>query len=242
MRRLISFWLFLVLCVLQGISVNARPNMKSPKKIKAPVKIRKLVKGKIAETRTVDFDGDKKADYIISVEDKTEGELGEKFWINSKLEIVKTQSWNYIETDFLWFIDLDGDSIPEIISASGFEDGIDYSIYKQNFNGQEDTLLLVFNPVIIDGSRGKKTYWGYPWDISDVLVKSNGGKFELFCSFNHKIVTGGDDGDNSNVPEWQKRVPVILFSGRTTQPQMTVAEIETRKWLNIREIIQEAQN
>jgi len=241
MKRLISFQLFLILCVLQGISVNAQLNMKLPKKIKTPAKITKLVKGRIAETRTIDFDGDKKADYIVFVEDKTKGEIGFKLWINSKSEVVKNQSWDYVESDFLWFINLDEDSIPEIISAYGFEDGIDYSIYKQNFNGQEDTLLLVFNPVIIDSSRGGKTYWGYPWDVSDVLAKLSGTGFKLFCSFNHKIESDGD-GDNSIVPVWQNRLPVIFFSGKTTQPQMTVEKIETRKWLNIREIIQEAQN
>ncbi len=217
--------------------------MKSPTKIKTPIKIRKLVKGKIAETRTVDFDGDKKADYIVFVNDKSEdeiGELGYKLWINSNLKVVRRQSWYYIEKDFSWFINLDEDPIPEIISASGYEDGIDYSIYKQNFNGQDDTLLLVFNPVIIDYSRKKKTYWGYPWDIADVLAKPNGGSFELFCSFNHEIETDGD-GDNSIVPEWQNRVPVIFFSGKTTQPQSTVEKVETKKWLNIREIIQEAR-
>ena len=238
MKFLISFQLLLLLCFLQVIALNAQSNMKSPKKIKTPIKIKKLVKGKIAETRTIDFDGDKKLDYIVFVNDKSKGEIGTKFWINSKSKVVKRQVWNYADADFLWFINLDGDSIPEIISAWGYEDGIDYSIYKQNFNGQDDTLLLVFNPVIIDFSRKKKTYWGYPWDISDVLAKSKGNNFELFCSFNHKIETYGD---NSNVPESQKRVPVIFFSGKTTQPQSTVEKVETKKWLNIREIIQEAR-
>ncbi len=71
MKFLISFQILLLLCFLQVIAINAQSNMKSPKKIKTPIKIRKLVKSRIAETRTVDFDGDKKADYIVFVKDKT---------------------------------------------------------------------------------------------------------------------------------------------------------------------------
>jgi len=236
--RFLIFFQLLLLCISQVIAVNAQPNMKSPKKIKTPIKIKKLVKGKIAETRIVDFDGDKKADYIVFVSDKSKGELGTKLWIDSNLKTVKREEWINAGADFLWFINLDADSIPEIISAFGYEDGIDYSIYKQNFNGGEDTLLLAFNPIIVDRSRKNKIYWGYPWDISDVLDAPNGKSFELFCSFDHAIESDG--GDNSHVPEWQKRVPVIFFAGITTQPEGTFGKVGLRKRLDLGAIVRAA--
>jgi hypothetical protein len=94
----------------------------------------------------------------------------------------------------------------------------------------KDKVLFYFNPVIID--RDSK-YWGYPWDISDLLIKMDNGLFKIKCSLDHEI---SRDGEITR-PDWQKDFPVICFSGHSTQPDIKVGQINGFDWLTISEIM-----
>jgi len=223
---------------------DARTAMRAPKEIPTPARIKKLVTGQIERTTTVDFDGDGKPDFIVYVRDKRKTDeeadiLGEELWITSTLKIVKRRPGSDFEYQYMWFINLDDDPIPEIITAFGYADGITYSIYKQTFgNKKEDELLLQFNPVI-DASDEGKYYWGYPWDLSDLKARRVGSHFEMLCSFDHKIE--GDEGGDDN-PPWQRQTPVIFFEGKTTQPEATVNEVGTKKWMDLKTITRKARS
>jgi len=90
--------------------------------------------------------------------------------------------------------------------ASGYEDGIDYSIGRVNKFGKLELLLRV-NPVIKDNTG--KYWWGYPWSTHDIPVQVKNGKIYLFAYFKHKILRDG----NISVLEWQKIMPVLLLNG-----------------------------
>lgn len=214
----------LIICFLSITDAVAQSAMKAPATIPTPTKIKRLVKGNITEVKTVDFDGDGKNDYIVRVRNGNPIDsdvYGSEIWIDSAMKIIKREKWYNAGADFKWFINLDFDKTPEIISAFGYEDGIAYSVFKQNFKNGKDILLFQFNPVLIDDSRENKNFWGYPWDLVDVKVNRKGNYYELLCSFNHNV-----EGDFENVetPKWQRKIPVIFFDGKTTQPESMVDE------------------
>ena len=131
---------------------------------------------------------------------------------------------------FAWKIS-DIDSF--LIVADGYEDGIDYSIYKIS-NTNSLKLLFRFNPILIDSSNKlKKYYWGYPWDINDIKTSKDKDTLKFMCSINHSIERDGV----IDIPSWQKVLPAIFFIGKTTQPNISVGKIDDIKYLTIQQII-----
>jgi hypothetical protein len=99
---------------------------------------------------------------------------------------------------------------------------------------KENTLKFRFNPVLVDESNTSKSfYWGYPWDIGNIITKKDGTQTKILCSFDHKVIRDGE----IDIPKWQKKIPIIFFSGNTTQPDMAVGEIEKKSWLTLEQIL-----
>ena len=104
--------------------------------------------------------------------------------------------------------------------AHGFEDGIEYAFHRKRPTGEYEYLVRVY-PVLRDATRAESFYWGYPRDIDDVVVDSKGA---LLATFGHELF---DDGNVESLP-WQKRIPAVLFIGRTTQPDIKVPKLRFR--------------
>jgi len=100
--------------------------------------------------------------------------------------------------------------------AHGYEDGVEYSFYKKVRRSHRH--LVRIHPALRDEAHSSTLFWGYPWDIQDLAVVPGAKGKAVFASFDHSIV---DDGEVYS-PAWQKRIPVVLFVGRTTQPNMKV--------------------
>lgn len=101
--------------------------------------------------------------------------------------------------------------------AYGYEDGIQYGFYSLNSEGTYEHILRIY-PVIRDSSQKNGLFWGYPWDIQDIVLVGEEGQQKIFATFEHHI---SDDGDVCS-PAWQAHVPAVLFIGRTTQPEAKV--------------------
>ncbi len=105
--------------------------------------------------------------------------------------------------------------------AWGDEDGIEYTFHRRSKSGQYQYLLRVY-PVMKDSSKSESLYWGYPWDIDDIVLDPSGA---LLATFKHHIA---DDGEATSQP-WQKRIPAVLFRGHTTQPDIKVPRLHFEK-------------
>jgi hypothetical protein len=105
--------------------------------------------------------------------------------------------------------------------AHGDEDGIEYGFYTLLPDSRYEHIIRIY-PVIRDASRENNFFWGYPWDIKDIVTSSNKNGKNVLATFVHSVT---DDGVVES-PAWQKRVPVVLFNGRTTQAAMTMPPLK----------------
>ena len=99
--------------------------------------------------------------------------------------------------------------------ARGDEDGVEYTFQSLDARGRHGRPVRI-HPVIQDAEHQGRLFWGYAWDIRDIALAADGQS--LLASFTHTLV------DHSNVEtlRGQQRIPAVLFSGHTTQPDMTV--------------------
>jgi len=113
--------------------------------------------------------------------------------------------------------------------AEGYSDGIEYGFYKLQGNGHYEHIIRVY-PVIRDSSRSGALFWGYAWDIHDIVLPGKDGRkeVEVLATFEHTI--DEDYFQEVESPEWQKRIPAVLFIGRTTQPEIAQLPRPPRKF------------
>jgi hypothetical protein len=199
--------------------------------IKNPTELKDVSSGRKFQTIHVDFDGDGLKEYICQTDPKT-GMIDQhnEIWIDSDFKKVKSIEKDRDGYDFFRFVNIDSDSEPEIFSATGYPEGMDYCFIDQDLKSGKDVIMFYFNPVILDSEN---RYWGYPWDITDILLKLENGQVKVKCSLDHDIEMEGE----VTRPETQSQCPVICFSGKSTQPGVKVGRINGFEWLTMKEIM-----
>ncbi len=191
--------------------------------------IRPIIAGKARNLYRVDFTGDGKLDFIYQFEPAIKVDSADflEYWITSEISVVKKlKKFEMIE--YTWFSNIDNDPEPEIISASGHEDGIDYALYDQDLVSGKDQLLFYFNPVIIEND---KFYWGYPGDITSLILRNSGSNIHLKASGDHDIIRD----DNTTTPS-TKKLPAIFFYGHATQPEVKVENLRDIHWVTLSDL------
>ena len=109
---------------------------------------------------------------------------------------------------------LQSDSRQRLVGR-GDEDGIEYSLRALDARGRYGQPMR-FHPVIQDAEHPGQLFWGYPCDSRDIALAGDGQS--LLASFTHTLV----DESNVDTLRGQQRIPAVLFSGHTTQPDMSV--------------------
>ena len=106
--------------------------------------------------------------------------------------------------------------------AHGDEDGGVWLFYRKLSSGKYRELFAVY-PAMIDDSRPGEKFWGYAWDIQDIVLTPNKSNIMLQGSFEHNYVYDAE----WKPPIGQRAVPFILFKGTATQPDIKVTEAIT---------------
>lgn len=110
-------------------------------------------------------------------------------------------------------------SDPDVrVIAYGYEDGVEYAFYRLEHGVYRH--LVRIHPVLQDPARRDTYFWGYPWDIRDIAIAPD--KRSAMATFKHSLI---DDGEVYS-PSWQRRIPAVLFIGKTTQPDIKVPVLQ----------------
>ena len=229
MNRVFQFILFLLPTISFGQSFLPMDTLTT-----YPTEINSKVNREIERVFQVDFTGDNIGDFIVQTKIDKEGKTTE-FWLTSDLLLFSRISKYIGDYDYIRLINLDNDPEPEIYSASGYSDGIDYTFYDLNMKTGNRELLFYFNPVIIENG---KDFWGYPWDTDGVMVRTEGGVTMINSSEDHDIERDGE----VTIPRNQKVLPVIFLTGHSTQPEIGVEEIRNRNWKTIEKVSKTVHN
>ncbi len=215
--------------------------MMAPKKC-SPPKWLSAKLPKIGECKGVDFTGDGELDFIvICLPEKKQDEngsyiLGEEYWVTSSRKILLHRTAYPSDHNYLWFKNLDEDPVPEIISAWGFSEDIDYTIKKIDLNAGKIEVLFWFEPVIIEASGN--CYHGYPWDINNIECVEENNSVSLLVQIRPRMPNEGKGKftDNQGMPDSQVKMPMVVFRGKSTQPDIAKLEKVKPVKMSLKEI------
>lgn len=177
-------------------------------------------------TETIDFDNDSKKDYICTVYDSKK-QANIEYWITSDYKLLFQNEFSE-SMNYKFFINLDNDNLMELFRCSGEEDGIDYAFYDIKNNKLEP--LLYFTPILIDDSKPNNYYYGYAWDISEIVISDN--KLLSAITINDSIERDG----NIQMPKNQRFLPIIFFKGKTTQPEIKYNKTFKKNYYSLEKI------
>lgn len=224
--KIIIFIIFLII----KFPLFAQQNMEKTHSVEPNERIKSIIKDEIIDVLTIDFTGDKKLDFICRIKENNSENIKE-YWLDSDYQLRKIKNRFVYDYDIYLFVNLDSDKEPEIFSTYGFSDGIDYAFYDQDLSNGVDMLMFYFNPVIIDSTQNI-FFWGYTWDITDLMIIKGMDSTKILCSVDHNIKRNGE----ITYPENQNIMPAIFFKGKSTQPDIKVGEIKNISWYDIKKL------
>jgi hypothetical protein len=100
--------------------------------------------------------------------------------------------------------------------AHGDEDGIEYRFYRAD-HGSYELVADVF-PVLQDAAHPHTLFWAYPWDIADIKIVSLEGEPAILATRQHQLKVR----DVFGMAVSDEVRQAVLFTGTTTQPEITV--------------------
>ncbi|WP_133147511.1 hypothetical protein [Chryseobacterium aquaticum] len=185
---------------------------------------------KIEKQENINIDNDADEELIVTAVDSKNDKYFE-YWYK-KGNLIHEFSYSFVPINYKWFANLDDDNEKEIIRAQGYEDGVDYAIYKIKDN--EEIVQLYFNPGLKDSKYADKNFWAYPSDIKGVIVDQDK---KLLVSLNNNYPRD----DDHTIPDNQKELPFIFFEGSTTQPDMQLKNLKPLEKLDLKSLIKNSR-
>lgn len=181
---------------------------------------------KIEKQENINIDNDADEELIVTAVD-SKNEKYFEYWYK-KGNLIHEFSYSFVPINYKWFANLDDDNEKEIIRAQGYEDGVDYAIYK--IKGNEEIVQLYFNPGLKDSKYADKNFWAYPNDIKGVIADQDK---KLLVSLNNNYPRD----DDHTIPDNQKELPFIFFEGSTTQSDMQLKNLKPLEKLDLKSLI-----
>ncbi|MEI1279607.1 hypothetical protein V6Z05_14860 [Leptospira venezuelensis] len=123
---------------------------------------------------------------------------------------------------YFWYLDLQKENLIYIFEFDGDEDYSDYKLACLNTKTMKHKILFNVNPVI---KKKKNLYWGYPWDISDIIISRKGNEILINATIKHHIIEENTDEIPHKVLK-SKLVPVMFFTGTPTQDTDMGSEVK----------------
>lgn len=181
---------------------------------------------KIEKQEKINIDNDPDDELIVTAVDSLSEKYFEYWYKNGNL--IHEFSYPFVSINYKWFADLDDNNKKEVIRAQGYEDGVDYAIYKIKNN--DEILQLYFNPGLKDERYGDKNFWAYPNDIRELAVDQDK---KLLVSLDNNYPRD----DDHTMPDNQRELPFVFFKGKTTQPDMELKNLKRQERIDLKDLV-----
>lgn len=155
---------------------------------------------------TIDLDQDGQNDYIVT----KQGEFKTCF-VKSDLKVHSCEKLSFELMDgfaYEYFFSVGKNQMLYLLDLSGDESTSEFFIYKFDPKTWKRSRLTAINTLIqVDTKKYKGIYWGYPWDITDLPIKTENGSISIPIVFENGF---------ENEPDGTKG-PAFVFTGTPTQ-------------------------
>jgi hypothetical protein len=178
-------------------------------------------------TFTIDVDSDGADDFIAEAVDR-----GITCFFDARGTMRHCASFGVVGPSYdgfayLWFVQLDDEPPLELLSFEGDSCSGDYTIQQLDSSTWERKRVARFDPILTVGSNDPRhTYWGFPWDISDLAVVD--GRAQAAPSCLHEA------GETS------EPAVALFFLGTPTQGEpfeRFTAQLQQRRTMTLDEMI-----
>lgn len=210
---------------------------------------------------SIDLDSDGKDDYIVigmadgEKQPKLTGlpeninnedtSLVKYYFVDFGFNIRYKHDWlpTYYGFDYLWFAKLGSGPMLYLFDLEGDEDNSDYKLKMLDAKTWEPVEIAVLSPLIKveKGYDKNRIRWGYPWDIEDLMVKTEKGKVLIYSA----IFFPGKDDEILKDSDFDKNdeygMCFVLFRGTPTQYTDSSGDYKRMSWHTIEELQKAAE-
>jgi hypothetical protein len=222
------------------------------REIRVSPELQKLTPSLIRRAESVDFTGDGVPDFVLSVEPDVDlpGKTYDtrELWITSDGNLLRSTLLFRTPIWERWFVNLDRDPEPELLTVSGYEDGVDFEIADQTEELRAQEGLFRLLPVFrVEGSEGSPHALGLPGNLDGAWVAGSSSTWRLSCSFDFAeefLIDAGVAG-MPNPP--QRLLPIVFFESPTvagesrhpihTSAELSLEEITQRSRARVADVI-----
>lgn len=216
---------------------NARGHLRVARRLdRVPDAIAKRFTGRPLRVFEIDVDSDGRPDHVVE-EGPPSPESFRWCFVDSAGRVRHCANGGGDGFVYRWFAQLDGDRMLELFSMQGDEDYSDYRIQKLDPETWAPRDLVRIDPVLL-GDHGK-SFWGYPWDVSDLVLERRGGKILLRAAPPGLLRRNLEEAED----EGPARV-VVLFTGTPTQegpPEGFAAAVKASRLVSLDELVRLAK-
>lgn len=199
-------------------------HLRSAMRIAAPPALGERFAGRTIHVYAVDLDSDRRLDFIVE-EEATATRDGDLCFLDSTGRVRSCEPGAikgvYGRTDgfsYLWFVQLDDSPVLELISLAGDSCSSDYTLQRLDPATWARETVARVSPLLVTASKDpRETYWGYPWDISDLKVEQAGAVVRILSAPPELACSAVEPGEIPGVP--------LFFSGVPTQGEPSDAYV-----------------
>jgi hypothetical protein len=184
------------------VSCGVHGNLRAaPRVTDVPPAIAKLFPGKAIRAYRIDLDSDGRPDWIV-VEGPPAPQPSRTCFVDSAARIRSCEPSGGDGFTFYWFAQLDGDPMLELFAMEGDDDSSEYRLQKLDPKTWKRRDLFSIDPILLTSEKpASRSFWGYPWDVVDLLLKREGGRILIRAAPRGAARLDIDPGECAGIPE-----------------------------------------
>ena len=210
---------------------NVRGNLRVARRVdRVPAVIAKRFPGKPLRVYEIDLDSDGRPDFIVE-EGPPAPATCRTCFVDSAGRVRSCAPGGGDGFAYYWFAQLDGDPMLELFAMEGDEDSSDYRIQKLDPKSWQRRDIVRIDPILFHDNGGRQWFWGYPWDISDLVLTRRGGRI---------LLRAAPPGPTAAYHESGKSNVAIVFTGTPTQEGPTEgfeAVVKASRLMSLDEVV-----